>query len=417
MYNPKDVIWSIVALSRLQHILESDYNGDGGTNGSNNQHDNGNTTKIDKELLEELAHYCTFANAAYGWKGFAFNGIWRLGDNNRILARSTGINRRDIVTANWHSKANRPAYYIARNRERKAIVLGIRGSLSPRDILTDLCASSENFIVEDDPNNIIGSIEEENDSTISTTAPPPLIVGRAHKGMVDAARSVARMTGKTISDELDAHPDYSLVIVGHSLGGGVGACIAAMWKRRFHGRVRSIGYGNPCVFPLNLTKQFESEIISVMGTGDPFATISLGHIADATKALSTLCQDGGLRKEILKRTGVGLLMNPKNITRKDYDWCSNAMVFLRKQMDSEKLFPPGKIYQMSGQLLDFQKEAKSDDGAGGEKAMLKPIDAIKFNELKLHARMLDVSLHIPLRYDMILRRLVTAEADMARAVQ
>ena len=41
--------------------------------------------------------------------------------------------------------------------------------------------------------------------------------------------------------------------------------------------------------------------------------------------------------------------------------------------------------------------------------MLEPVDAIIFNGLKLHARMLDVSLHIPMRYEMVLRRLVPSE--------
>lgn len=103
--------------------------------------------------------------------------------------------------------------------------MGIRGTASARDILTDLCASSENFIVEDYPE--IGGIGTE-DSTATTTK-PPLIVGRAHKGMIDAAKSVARMTGKIVSDELDMYPNYSLVVVGHSLGGGVAAVLAGEW--------------------------------------------------------------------------------------------------------------------------------------------------------------------------------------------
>ena len=103
-----------MALSRLQHILESDYRDDDTNNASkinNNDANNQNATItiVDKHLLEELAHYCTFANAAYGWKGRAFCGRWHIiGGNNRVLVRSTGIDKRDIVTTNWHSKANRP---------------------------------------------------------------------------------------------------------------------------------------------------------------------------------------------------------------------------------------------------------------------------------------------------------------------
>lgn len=165
-------------------------------------------------------------------------------------------------------------------------------------------------------------------------------------------------------------------------------------------RVRSIGYGNPCVFPLNITKEFDN-IITVMGKGDPFATISLGHLADVTKAISKLCQDRGLREEILRRTGIGLLFDskPKDMPLEDHEWCANAMTFLRKQMDSEVLLPPGKIYHISGPLLEFQTE--------GNTSIVKPVDQITFKELKLHARMFDFSLHIPVRYKMLLRRLAS----------
>ena len=68
--------------------------------------------------------------------------LWHpFGGNYRVLARSTGINRRDIVTAKGQSAGvlHREGY------ERRALVLSIRGSLSPRNILTDLCASCEDF--------------------------------------------------------------------------------------------------------------------------------------------------------------------------------------------------------------------------------------------------------------------------------
>ena len=64
---------------------------------------------MDAQFVEELAHYCLFANAAYGWKGSAFCGHWNLfGGNNRVLVRSTGIEKRDIVVTNWSSKVTRP---------------------------------------------------------------------------------------------------------------------------------------------------------------------------------------------------------------------------------------------------------------------------------------------------------------------
>jgi hypothetical protein len=158
---------------------------------------------------------------------------------------------------------------------------------------------------------------------------------------------------------------------------------------------------------MNTTRKFEDIIISVVGSGDPFARISLGHLADLTKAISKLCQDKGLRDEILKRT-------TGKIDADDFTWCENVMTFLRTLCDSEKLLPPGKILQLSGPILEVLQTLSSAGNNSKNKgrdttAKLKPVDATRFNELKLHARMFDVSLHIPIRYEMLLRRLASSE--------
>ena len=67
--------------------------------------------------------------------------------------------------------------------------------MSLLDWLTFLCCSSVNFSVDVDPKD---------------TSPTPHIVGRAHKGMFEAAGQVAKLTVDTVSDELAAHEDYSL---------------------------------------------------------------------------------------------------------------------------------------------------------------------------------------------------------------
>ena len=146
-----------------------------------------------------------------------------------------------------------------------------------------------------------------------------------------------------------------------------------------------------------------------MGEGDPFATISLGHLADVTKALSCLCRDKGFRDEILQRTNVKLLADPTDISQENYEWCKSAMAALRKEMDSEKLLPPGRVYRMSGPLIDFQPEGNASAN-GRVETRLQAVDAKKsYNELRLHARTFDLSLHVPFRYQTLLRRLASSD--------
>ena len=102
LYSPKDVILSIVALSRLQNIVFNQQ-----TDKDTTIHDGGDP--IDEQTLNDLAHYAKFAHAAYGWKGLAaFCGRLHFGGDSRALVKRCGIRRRDILMASWHSRANRP---------------------------------------------------------------------------------------------------------------------------------------------------------------------------------------------------------------------------------------------------------------------------------------------------------------------
>ena len=90
--------------------------------------------------------------------------------------------------------------------------------------------------------------------------------------MIESAKNIASMTCETITNELDANPDYSLIIVGHSLGGGTAALLKALWHHRFKGRVKSYGYGTACVLPQNTAQEFD-DIIALVGRGNPAAHI------------------------------------------------------------------------------------------------------------------------------------------------
>ena len=60
LYSPKDVILSIVALSRLQNIVSDQQIGKNNTGCGSGL--------VDELTLNDLAHYAKFAHAAYGWK-------------------------------------------------------------------------------------------------------------------------------------------------------------------------------------------------------------------------------------------------------------------------------------------------------------------------------------------------------------
>jgi hypothetical protein len=214
----------------------------------------------------------------------------------QTLLRRAGIHRRDVVAAVWESKTHRPAYFLVRDHAKQTLVLCVRGTYSAHDVLTDLCCTAEEFeplspppvskstrltttrvvVSSDDTSNNIQEQKSGEKSWTVLTVIPDLYFDIAeycctitsslssvfldrrqrccgHHGMLQAARALHQDAEALVRAELEAHPDYSLVLVGHSMGGGVAALLGTLWEDVFgEHRIGAVYlYGAPCVAPLD----------------------------------------------------------------------------------------------------------------------------------------------------------------------
>ena len=108
-----------------------------------------------------------------------------------------GMEEGDVVKVVRRASPLRPGYLVGVDHERKAVFLAIRGTASLGDALTDLSAAQSEW---------------------------PLSEGaHVHRGMLLSALWFVDHVGPLLVDAMDEHKGYELRIVGHSLGGAVGA--------------------------------------------------------------------------------------------------------------------------------------------------------------------------------------------------
>jgi len=366
------------------------------------------------QVLEDLSHYVVYAAAAYGWKmDLAFQRRFHLGDEHALL-RKTGIQKEDIIKLNLKSKAHLPAYFLVRDHQRKTLVLCIRGTWSAHDVLTDLCCTAEEY------QGPVGSTLSSSSSWSAAKDGERRFC--AHKGMLEAAMAVAIEMEDIIEAELKANPDFSLVLVGHSMGGGCCSLLATFWEHKFN--MQCYLFGGPCVAPLDSSPTNKTSIINVISEGDPFRCLSLGHIADVSAAVARLCEDPNLRRTVLKRTEGHV----HEMETEDLEFCWDIMEGIRNEVmtHSDKMFPPGRIFHVMKQQrsvsgapktvpCDYEYDSDTEDEPGFDSyssasgIVIHEVGPEYFRELVISPRMLDVSRHLPSLYEDTLRSLLESE--------
>lgn len=123
----------------------------------------------------------------------------------------------EIIYVTYHVDIGETPFFVAIDYAREKIVVSIRGTLSMKDVLTDLNAEGEPLPLNPTREDFLG-----------------------HKGMVQAAVYIKNKLYEEnlIEKALNHNPsrgsqNYGLVLVGHSLGAGTAAILAILLKQDF----------------------------------------------------------------------------------------------------------------------------------------------------------------------------------------
>ncbi|XP_062859416.1 diacylglycerol lipase-beta [Trichomycterus rosablanca] len=181
--------------------------------------------------LEKAEHCMRFALAAYGWPVYVYSnpltgacklagdccrnrntdydlvGGDALGCHFSAILQMTGLQYRDFIHVSFHNQIYEIPFFVALDHKREAVLVAVRGTLSLKDVLTDLSAECEDLPVD----GVSGACY-------------------AHKGIAQAAGYVYKrlINDGILSQAFNIAPEYRLVITGHSLGAGTAALLAAL---------------------------------------------------------------------------------------------------------------------------------------------------------------------------------------------
>jgi len=203
-----------------------------------------NTEPVTSAEIDRFMSYAKYYLGAYGSLLYLWNNIFTgscrlmcrrkafkfsaVGEgccrfDSAALLAFTGLQDRDIIFANFGNKVCLPGFFIAAAAENE-IVIGVRGTLSFQDCLTDAFAIPTLIKIEGCPGEAC----------------------YVHSGMLRGARNVvAMMKAEGLLDALLLH--RNIVILGHSLGAGVASILTILLREehKMGSRVSCLAYAPP----------------------------------------------------------------------------------------------------------------------------------------------------------------------------
>lgn len=112
----------------------------------------------------------------------------------------------------------------------------------------------------------------------------------AHKGMMLSANNLKEEVQSIMDDLVTQYPQYSIAVVGHSLGAGAGVLLTHQWWRdhQYHGKFKAVMFAPPACLSLELAREAESYCHSLILNDDIVPRLSTRSMALLLHDLDTI---------------------------------------------------------------------------------------------------------------------------------
>lgn len=234
------------------------------------------------------ARFMRFAWAPYGCALLATLGCWDAPEPPPLVGLDPEWQDRQTVASHcrvpasdvWHVAEMRgeavdcPRFAVAVDHHTRSVVLAIRGTASISDgLVHDLVCK-----------------------------PEPFLGGHAHAGFANAANVLHRVAGPPLAEAAAAHPDYDVVLCGHSLGAGAASLLTLRFldeQRRGNEagaaptippdrRVRCFAFAPPPVFSGEPPPGAHDAIFAVARTADVVPHLSFERVHATMLAIAAI---------------------------------------------------------------------------------------------------------------------------------
>ncbi|KAH9621868.1 hypothetical protein KSS87_008172 [Heliosperma pusillum] len=200
-----------------------------------------------------------------------------------LFLEETGFSIEDVLLQEPKAGILKPAFTVLVDHKMKCFLLLIRGTHSIKDTLTA----------------VTGAVVPFHHSVVHEGGVSDLVLGYAHCGMLAAARWIAKLATPCLITALGEYPDYSLKIVGHSLGGGTASLLTYILREQKELSSSScVTFAPAACMTWELAESGVDVITSIINGADLVPTFSAASVDDLRAEVTASAWLNDLRNQI-----------------------------------------------------------------------------------------------------------------------
>eukprot|EP00401_Gymnodinium_catenatum_P014385 CAMPEP_0117540780 /NCGR_PEP_ID=MMETSP0784-20121206/43675_1 /TAXON_ID=39447 /ORGANISM="" /LENGTH=508 /DNA_ID=CAMNT_0005337445 /DNA_START=43 /DNA_END=1569 /DNA_ORIENTATION=+ len=275
---------------------------------------------LDLRLLKELKHWLIFASGAYGSADKALANDAK-GSISAALAGHAEVKTACLPAAG----VQLPGHFVAVDQEHRVVVLGVRGTSTLSDAVTD---------------------------AVGDAVTSPLVPGvQFHKAMLASAVAVLERTRNDLTEALQANRGFSVLVTGHSLGAGTAIICSILLKASplpGSPTIRCFAFAPPpVVAPVDAAPVRAVEIITLVNRFDAVPRASLANVfrlGQEAMAIDKLSLTLYERLALIRKAGRPELPEVAESRQQIIQTVSSARVRAGAHPKFPPLCVPGKVY-------------------------------------------------------------------------
>ena len=279
------------------------------------------------------------------------------------------------------SVASRPgsvSHYVAVSHEQKRVIVGMKGTSSLEDLMTDVCGQAVPYNLADKEDHSMERVEvraQIDDELVTLLDNSVEILSghekisiqqgydedldiRCHEGILISSKRLADHV-QSIVEEMILSDGYTLMLVGHSLGAGAASLLAAVLRSRIpmlsEDSIQVYAFAPPPVLDHDAAIAAASFVTSIVNNSDIIPRWSVANLSvflEFLRVVSDKLQERGLRPTGPRSTAAflkKLSMGSKGDMLMTADEVRDAMEAAHYKVElrhPDHLYVPGRVLLM-----------------------------------------------------------------------